>query len=165
MCTYPKVRDVSRQGPIIPDGFQSYHVGCLFEFVDFFQAWRQIFAIYIKVFISIFLNNYSTFLATFSFLLPSVEFDKILFYGYSISHKWDWVFDQNAWESCTEKLSLAENFWRESLKESWQKSHIKADPRPSPRISLRGASPINGSKNRYFFSSLFDCICIQKYTC
>ena len=29
---------------------------------------------------------------------------------------------------------------------------------------LRGASPVNGSKNRYFFfSSLFDCICIQKY--
>ena len=25
---------------------------------------------------------------------------------------------------------------------------------------LRGASPVNGSKNRYFFSSLFDCMCI-----
>ena len=30
---------------------------------------------------------------------------------------------------------------------------------------LRGASPVYGSKNRYFFSSLFDCICIQKYVC
>ena len=33
------------------------------------------------------------------------------------------------------------------------------------KFNLRGASPVNGSKNRYFFSSLFDYICIQKYAC